>query len=100
MFELDEKLVQGIISKMIIHEEIQGASLDEKGEFISFQYSYEMTRLEWVASVYAEKVGQLVENNERLMEAKSSILGLYVAEKAKGSARGTRYPPQVGRQRK
>ena len=66
MFELDKNVVHAIVSKMIISEELM-ASLDEPTECM-VMHRTEPTRLQSLALQLSDKVAQLVENNERLLE--------------------------------
>lgn len=68
MFELDVYKVHSIISKMVINEELM-ASLDEPTETV-IMHRTEPTRLQALALQLSEKVGNLVENNERILEIK------------------------------
>ncbi|KAL4224197.1 Eukaryotic translation initiation factor 3 subunit C [Mactra antiquata] len=68
MFELDVYKVHSIISKMIINEELM-ASLDEPTQTV-IMHRTEPTRLQALALQLSEKVGTLVENNERILEIK------------------------------
>lgn len=68
MFELDIYKVHSIISKMIINEELM-ASLDEPTQTV-IMHRTEPTRLQALALQLSEKVGTLVENNERILEIK------------------------------
>merc|ERR1719431_731563 len=66
MFELEENLVHALVSKMIIAEELM-ASLDQPSQCIVMHRS-EPSRLQSIALQLSDKVSQLVENNERLLE--------------------------------
>ncbi|XP_052799625.1 eukaryotic translation initiation factor 3 subunit C-like isoform X2 [Mya arenaria] len=68
MFELDVYKVHSIISKMVINEELM-ASLDEPTQTV-IMHRTEPTRLQALALQLSEKVGNLVENNERILEIK------------------------------
>lgn len=68
MFELGIEVVHSIISKMIINEELM-ASLDEPTQTV-IMHRTEPTRLQYLALQLSEKVTNLVENNERIMEMK------------------------------
>jgi len=69
MFELDVPVVNSIISKMIINEDLM-ASLDEPTATV-IMHKTEPTRLQALALQLSDKVGSLVDNNERGMEMKS-----------------------------
>jgi translation initiation factor 3 subunit C len=75
MFELDGKKLYSIIAKMIINGEIR-ASMDQNSECIVFhgqEDRSEITRLEYLAKVYAEKVGSFVETNEKVLETRGFV---------------------------
>ncbi|KAK3595722.1 hypothetical protein CHS0354_025344 [Potamilus streckersoni] len=72
MFELEKQVVHSTISKMIINEELM-ASLDEPTQCV-IMHRTEPTRLQSLALQLSEKVGNLVENNERITEIKQGNL--------------------------
>merc|ERR1719342_1831635 len=66
LFELDTTAVHALVSKMIITEELM-ASLDQPSQCI-VMHRTEPSRLQSIALQLSDKVSQLVENNERLLE--------------------------------
>merc|ERR550534_2284852 len=70
MFELEENLVHALVSKMIIAEELM-ASLDQPSQCI-VMHRTEPSRVQALALQLSDKVSQLVENNERLLEQRGS----------------------------
>ncbi|PIK50901.1 putative eukaryotic translation initiation factor 3 subunit C [Apostichopus japonicus] len=66
MFELEKPVVHSIVSKMIINEELL-ASWDEPASTIVI-HRCEPTKLQNLALRLADKVSNLVENNERLLD--------------------------------
>jgi len=66
MFELEENCVHALVSKMIINEELM-ASLDQPSQCI-VMHRTEPSRVQALALQLSDKVSQLVENNERLLE--------------------------------
>ncbi|XP_059146411.1 eukaryotic translation initiation factor 3 subunit C-like isoform X2 [Physella acuta] len=68
MFQIETTLAHATISKMIINEELM-ASLDEPTQIV-VMHRTEPTRLQSLALQLSEKVGSLVDNNERIMEIK------------------------------
>ena len=72
MFELEVNSVHALVSKMIINEELM-ASLDQPTQCIIMHRS-EPSRLQSIALQLSDKVSQLVENNERLLEQRGQVL--------------------------
>ncbi|MBN3307099.1 EIF3C factor, partial [Amia calva] len=86
MFELELPTVHSIISKMIINEELM-ASLDQPTQTV-VMHRTEPTSLQNMALQLAEKLGGLVENNERVFDLKQGVYGGYFNRgKAGGMAR-------------
>ncbi|NIG57829.1 EIF3C protein [Pontoporia blainvillei] len=75
MFELDLPTVHSIISKMIINEELM-ASLDQPTQTV-VMHRTEPTAQQNLALQLAEKLGSLVENNERVFDHKQGTYGGY-----------------------
>ncbi|EGZ15891.1 hypothetical protein PHYSODRAFT_561619 [Phytophthora sojae] len=69
MFDLDEKTVHSVVSKMMINEELQGA-WDQSSQAIVL-YKTERSTLQTLAVQYSDKLSQIVENNERMMDLRS-----------------------------
>ncbi|KAG3171655.1 Eukaryotic translation initiation factor 3 subunit C [Phytophthora idaei] len=69
MFELDDKTVHSVVSKMMINEELQGA-WDQSSQAIVL-YKTERSTLQTMAVQYSDKLSQIVENNERMMDLRS-----------------------------
>uniref|UniRef100_A0A671M6H1 Eukaryotic translation initiation factor 3 subunit C n=1 Tax=Sinocyclocheilus anshuiensis TaxID=1608454 RepID=A0A671M6H1_9TELE len=82
MFELDLPTVHSIISKMIINEELM-ASLDQPTQTV-VMHRTEPTSLQNMALQLAEKLGGLVENNERVFDLKQGVYGGYFNRDHKG----------------
>ncbi|XP_023230769.1 eukaryotic translation initiation factor 3 subunit C-like [Centruroides sculpturatus] len=68
MFELDKSVVHSIISKMIINEELM-ASLDEPTQTV-VMHRTEPSRIQALSLQLADKVTNLIDQNERLAEVK------------------------------
>merc|ERR1712083_807167 len=66
MFDLDKQGVHAIVAKMIINEELM-ASMDEPSECM-VMHRTEPSRLQSLSLQLSDKLAQLVENNERLLE--------------------------------
>ncbi|XP_041036044.1 eukaryotic translation initiation factor 3 subunit C, partial [Carcharodon carcharias] len=75
MFELEIHIVHSIISKMIINEELM-ASLDQPTQTV-VMHRTEPTSLQNMALQLAEKLGNLVENNERVFDLKQGTYSGY-----------------------
>lgn len=82
MFELEMPTVHSIISKMIINEELM-ASLDQPTQTV-VMHRTEPTSLQNMALQLAEKLGGLVENNERVFDLKQGVYGGYFNRDQKG----------------
>ncbi|KAF5900759.1 eukaryotic translation initiation factor 3 subunit C, partial [Clarias magur] len=82
MFELELPMVHSIISKMIINEELM-ASLDQPTQTV-VMHRTEPTCLQNMALQLAEKLGNLVENNERVFDLKQGVYGGYFNRDQKG----------------
>ncbi|KAG1714274.1 Eukaryotic translation initiation factor 3 subunit C [Nymphon striatum] len=68
MFELDISTVHSIISKMILNQELM-ASLEEPTQTV-MMHRTEPSRLQSMALQLADKVSNIVENNEKIFEFK------------------------------
>jgi len=66
MFSLEKEAVHAVVSKMIINEELM-ASLDEPSECM-VMHRTEPSRLQSLSLQLSDKIAQLVDNNERLLE--------------------------------
>merc|ERR1711971_1149741 len=66
MFEMEKPAVHAIVAKMIISEELM-ASMDEPSECMIMDRT-EPSRLQSLSLQLSDKLAQLVENNERLLE--------------------------------
>ncbi|XP_077303429.1 eukaryotic translation initiation factor 3 subunit C isoform X1 [Lithobates pipiens] len=75
MFQLEIPTVHSIISKMIINEELM-ASLDQPTQTV-VMHGTEPSSLQNTALQLAEKLGNLVENNERIFDHKQGSYGGY-----------------------
>uniref|UniRef100_A0A3Q3W0L5 Eukaryotic translation initiation factor 3 subunit C n=1 Tax=Mola mola TaxID=94237 RepID=A0A3Q3W0L5_MOLML len=82
MFQLEIPTVHSIISKMIINEELM-ASLDQPTQTV-VMHRTEPTSLQNMALQLAEKLGSLVENNERVFDLKQGVYGGYFNRDQKG----------------
>ncbi|XP_041094754.1 eukaryotic translation initiation factor 3 subunit C isoform X3 [Polyodon spathula] len=96
MFMLELHTVHSIISKMIISEELM-ASLDQPTQTV-MMHRTEPTSLQNVALQLAEKLGGLMENNERVFDLKQGIYGGYFNREQRGGYQGG-YQQRQGYQR-
>ncbi|OWK50238.1 Eukaryotic translation initiation factor 3 subunit C [Lonchura striata] len=85
MFELELPTVHGIISKMIINEELM-ASLDQPTATV-MMHRTEPTATQNLALQLAEKLGNLVENNERVLDQRQGAYGGYFRDQKDGGYR-------------
>jgi translation initiation factor 3 subunit C len=65
LFELSERRVAAIVSKMVANEEIP-AALDQKTNAVVFRQGVELSKLQLLAQSLADRAVQLAERNERL----------------------------------
>ena len=70
MFELSDRKVQAIVSKMISHEEL-AAALDQVSSSIIFRKGVELSRLQSLALTLSDKASGLIESNERTLETRT-----------------------------
>jgi len=70
MFELSERKVQAVISKMISHEEL-AAALDQVNSAIIFRKGVELSRLQSLALTLSDKASGLIESNEKTLETRT-----------------------------
>ncbi|KAI1093245.1 eukaryotic translation initiation factor 3 subunit 8 N-terminus-domain-containing protein [Rostrohypoxylon terebratum] len=70
MFELDDRKVSTIVSKMISHEEL-AAALDQVTSTVIFRKGVELSRLQSLALTLSDKAAQLIETNERTLEQRT-----------------------------
>ncbi|TKA61823.1 Eukaryotic translation initiation factor 3 subunit C [Cryomyces minteri] len=70
MFELSERKVAAIVSKMISHEEL-AAALDQVNSAIIFRKGVELSRLQSLALTLSDKASGLIESNERTLEQRT-----------------------------
>lgn len=94
MFELDLPTVHSIISKMIINEELM-ASLDQPTQTV-VMHRTEPTAQQNLALQLAEKLGSLVENNERVFDHKQGTYGGYFRDQKDGYRKNEGYMRRGG----
>ncbi|ODQ68180.1 hypothetical protein NADFUDRAFT_81217 [Nadsonia fulvescens var. elongata DSM 6958] len=79
-FELTERRVKAIVSKVIANEDIS-AAIDEKTQSVVVRQGVELTKLQELALALSDKAFQLTERNERLMSG-----GYQLSDKPTGSS--------------
>ncbi|KAJ4376430.1 Translation initiation factor 3 subunit c [Neocucurbitaria cava] len=70
MFELSERKVSAVVSKMISHEEL-AAALDQVNSAIIFRKGVELSRLQTLALSLSDKASGLIESNEKTLEQRT-----------------------------
>ncbi|RVD85222.1 uncharacterized protein DFL_003549 [Arthrobotrys flagrans] len=70
MFDLEERKVAALVSKMIAHDEI-AAALDQINKTLVFRKGVEVSRLQTLALALSDKASGLIELNERVFEQKA-----------------------------
>ena len=70
MFDLPERKVAAVVSKMISHEEI-AAALDQVNSAIIFRKGVELSRLQSLALTLSDKASGLIEANEKTLETRT-----------------------------
>ncbi|KAL8772342.1 MAG: hypothetical protein Q9209_002554 [Squamulea sp. 1 TL-2023] len=70
MFDLTERKVAAVVSKMISHEEL-AAALDQVNSAIIFRKGVELSRLQSLALTLSDKASGLIESNERVLEQRT-----------------------------
>ncbi|SPO26097.1 probable translation initiation factor eIF3 [Ustilago trichophora] len=93
-FDVEEKLVKAMVSKMIYNDEL-AASLDPSANVVSF-HRLELTKVQQLAATLAEKANSMLEQNERLLDAK---LGEGKEQRSGAGERGDREGGQAGGRR-
>lgn len=76
MFELQRSHVYSIISKMIINEELM-ASLDEPTQTV-VMHRTEPTKLQTLAQQLSEKINNLMDQTERMIQIKGGEMGAFL----------------------
>merc|ERR1711939_422167 len=71
MFELSDRQVAAIVSKMISHEEL-AAALDQVNSSIIFRKGVELSRLQSLALTLSDKASGLIKANERTLEQRTA----------------------------
>ncbi|KAG8631399.1 hypothetical protein KVT40_000539 [Elsinoe batatas] len=96
MFEITERKVSAVVSKMISHEEL-AAALDQVNSAVIFRKGVELSRLQSLALTLSDKASGLIESNERTLETRTQ--GMANAFERQGGQRGGRGGARGGRGR-
>ena len=70
MFELSERKISAVVSKMISHEEL-AAALDQVNSAVIFRKGVELSRLQTLALSLSDKASGLIESNEKTLEQRT-----------------------------
>ena len=71
MFELDDKKIAAIVSKLISHEEL-AAALDQVNDAVVFRKGVELSRLQSQIISLSEKAMGILESNEKVLETRTA----------------------------
>lgn len=89
MFELEDRKVAALVSKMISHEEL-AAALDQVTATVIFRKGVELSRLQSLALTLSDKAAQLIETNERTLEQRTQGTANAFDRRGGQNARGGR----------
>lgn len=95
MFELEDRKVAALVSKMISHEEL-AAALDQVTATVIFRKGVELSRLQSLALTLSDKAAQLIETNERTLEHRTQGTANAFDRRGGQNARGGRGGGQRG----
>jgi len=94
MFELTDRKIVALVSRMISHDEL-AAALDQVDNVIIFRKGVELSRLQSLALTLSDKASGLIESNERTLEQRTQ--GTANAFDRQGAQRGGRGGARGGR---
>ena len=98
MFELPEKKIAAIVSRMISHEEL-AAALDQVNNAIIFRKGVELSRLQSQIVTLSDKSMSLLEANEKTLEQRTQGMTNAFQRDQGGGNRGGRGPGRAGQAR-
>ena len=98
MFELPEKKISAIVSRMISHEEL-AAALDQVNNAIVFRKGVELSRLQSQIVTLSDKSMSLLEANEKTLEQRTQGMTNAFQRDQGAGARGGRGPGRAGQAR-
>lgn len=88
MFDLDDKKIGAIVSKMISHEEL-AAALDQVNDAIVFRKGVELSRLQSQVISLSEKAMGILESNEKILETRTAgTLNAFQRDQGQRGGRG------------
>jgi translation initiation factor 3 subunit C len=96
MFELSERKVSAVVSRMISHEEL-AAALDQVDSAIIFQKGVELSRLQSLALTLSDKASGLIESNEKVLEQRTQGTANAFDRSSGNTGRGGRSGQRGGR---
>lgn len=97
MFDLTNRKVAAIVSKMISHEEL-AAALDQVNSSIIFRKGVELSRLQSLALTLSDKASGLIESNERTLETRTQgTANAFERQGGRGGRGGNRGGQRGGR---
>lgn len=97
MFELSDRKVAALVSKMISHEELI-AALDQVNSSIIFRKGVELSRLQSLALTLSDKASGLIESNERTLETRTQgTANAFERQGGRGGRGGNRGGQRGGR---
>lgn len=97
MFELSDRKVAALVSKMISHEELI-AALDQVNSSIIFRKGVELSRLQSLALTLSDKASGLIESNERTLETRTQgTANAFERQGGRGGRGGSRGGQRGGR---
>jgi len=73
MFELPEKAVHSVVSRMMINDELHASWDQPTGTIV--MHRVDPSKLQFLAVQFSEKAAMFVENNERLLDSKTGGYG-------------------------
>jgi translation initiation factor 3 subunit C len=90
MFDLTDRKVSAVISKMISHEEL-AAALDQVTGAIIFRKGVDLSRLQTLALALSDKASGLIESNEKTLEQRTQgMANPFERQQGRGGGRGGR----------
>lgn len=96
MFDLDDKKIAAIVSKMISHEEL-AAALDQVNDAIVFRKGVELSRLQSQIISLSDKAMGILESNEKVLETRTAgTVNAFQRDQGQRGGRGGRARGNLG----